>query len=448
MSLASSEQPAIGSSEFGTLNYAFLSILWLAFFAQWATVIPTIVPDQVRVILGPNGANYQELIAGGIIAASNVLALVIPPIAGALSDRSRSPRGRRRPFLIVGILGACVGLLLLLPFGQGDSPILYGLVILNLQLWWNWAAGPYAGLVTDMVPATGRVAASGWLNVMTIVGSAVGNGLMAALYIAGQPLRVVVIFIVINLLCLWITLVRVHEPPAAATVTLGVKNYIRTFFPDLNTNTNFYWVLLTRLLAQLGIWPIFIFFLYYLEKVIGIPPEIAPNLQNGLLLLAALVAIPAALLANRLIKRHGMVRVVGSSSWVIAIAAFCYAAIAFHPSLVLVVPILVVFSAGYGAYIAADWALALCVLPSGGAAGKDMGIWHVSLVLPQIVGSAVIGWMITELSPWITTRFAYASAFALCGLLPVAASVLINRIRCTKDTADIEVVPDAVSPAG
>src|ERR1700733_13224382 len=89
-----------------------------------------------------------------------------------------------------------------------------------------------------------------------------------------------------------------------------------------------------------------------------------------------------------------------------------------------------------------------CVLPSGGAAGKDMGIWHVSLVLPQIVGSAVIGWMITELSPWITTRFAYASAFALCGLLPVAASVLINRIRCTKDTADIEVVPDAVSPAG
>jgi Na+/melibiose symporter-like transporter len=213
VSLASSEQPAIGSSEFGTLNYAFLSILWLAFFAQWATVIPTIVPDQVRVILGPNGANYQELIAGGIIAASNVLALVIPPIAGALSDRSRSPRGRRRPFLIVGILGACVGLLLLLPFGQGDSPILYGLVILNLQLWWNWAAGPYAGLVTDMVPATGRVAASGWLNVMTIVGSAVGNGLMAALYIAGQPLRVVVIFIVINLLCLWITLVRVHEPP-------------------------------------------------------------------------------------------------------------------------------------------------------------------------------------------------------------------------------------------
>jgi hypothetical protein len=102
----------------------------------------------------------------------------------------------------------------------------------------------------------------------------------------------------------------------------------------------------------------------------------------------------------------------------------------------------------YGAYIAADWALALCVLPNGTAAGKDMGIWHVSLVLPQIVGSAAIGWMITALSPWITTRFAYASAFALCGLLLVAASILIKRIRCPNDATDGTAIPGAMSRAG
>jgi hypothetical protein len=56
--------------------------------------------------------------------------------------------------------------------------------------------------------------------------------------------------------------------------------------------------------------------------------------------------------------------------------------------------------------------------------------------------------MITELSPRITTRFAYASAFALCGLLLVAASVLIKRIRLTNEAADVGAMRDTMSRAG
>jgi Na+/melibiose symporter-like transporter len=426
---ARSAKPVGGG--FAISDHVFVSILWFALFSQWATVIPTIVPDQVRVILGPNGTNVQEVVSGIIIAASNVVALLVPPLAGAMSDRVRSPHGRRRPFLIVGMAGASIGLLLIVPFGTGSSLTLYALAILNLQLWWNWAAGPYAGLIADVVPRQDRAAASAWLNVMVIVGSAVGNALMAVFYVAGQPLRMVLIFIIVNSACLWITLARVHEAPGSGsgTGTFEFAHDIKSFFPSIRDNQNFYWVLLTRLLAQMGIWPIFFFFLYYLEKVVGVPTDAAPNLQNGLLLLGALVAIPAALLATRMIARYGMLNVVRTTSWIIAIAASCYAAIAFYPTLRLVVPALVLFSAGYGAYIAADWALALRVLPSSAGAGKDMGIWHVSMVLPQIIGSAVIGWMITRFAPLITARFAYALAFGLCALLLVSASLLVTRIR-------------------
>lgn len=116
-----------------------------------------------------------------------------------------------------------------------------------------------------------------------------------------------------------------------------------------------------------------------------------------------------------------------------ALAALCYVTLAVHPYLPLVFPIVILFSAGYGAYLATDWALALRVLPNGIAAGKDMGIWHVSLVLPQIVGSAATGWLITWLSMAVSDRFAYAVAFSIGALWLVLASVLVTRIRLKAD---------------
>ena len=84
------------------------------------------------------------------------MALVMAPVAGALSDRVRSAKGRRRRFLVAGMIGTCVGLALLVPFGPGSSILVYALAILNLQFWWNWACGPYAGLIPDVVPAASQ----------------------------------------------------------------------------------------------------------------------------------------------------------------------------------------------------------------------------------------------------------------------------------------------------
>ena len=39
----------------------------------------------------------------------------------------------------------------------------------------------------------------------------------------------------------------------------------------------------------------------------------------------------------------------------------------------LIVPVILIYAAAFGAYQAVDWALALKVLPSPEAAGKDMG---------------------------------------------------------------------------
>src|SRR5262249_35187904 len=86
-----------------TLDQIFVALLWFAFFAQWMTVVPIIVPQQVQTILGPGNA-LKEGLSGTILAAGAFVSLVVTPLAGALSDRRRAPK--RRPYLVTGILGS------------------------------------------------------------------------------------------------------------------------------------------------------------------------------------------------------------------------------------------------------------------------------------------------------------------------------------------------------
>jgi MFS family permease len=113
-------------------QHVIVSLLWFALSAQWMTVVPIIVPDQVAVIVGGDSA-ANEAISGTILAAGAVVALVVAPISGALSDRSQHPRGRRRLFLVAGVLGSSFGLLLLLPFGPGATLWLYAAAFIFLQ---------------------------------------------------------------------------------------------------------------------------------------------------------------------------------------------------------------------------------------------------------------------------------------------------------------------------
>jgi hypothetical protein len=315
-------------------------------------------------------------------------------------------------------------------FGPGSSVLLYALAILNLQFWWNWAAGPYAGLIPDVVPAAAQSVASGWMNVMSIFGTIIGNVLVSALYRPGRVLPVIATFVALNLACLILTTRGVDEPPAAgAKDAFDLRAFIGSFYLDPRAHANFYWVLITRLLGNMGIWSVFAFLLFYIESVVGIERAAAAQLLPALLGAGAVLAIPASLLGVRLADRHGIVRLVRATSWIMAAAALCYVLIALRPGLALVVPVILVFSAAYGASGAVDWALALKVLPVGQDVGKDMGIWHISMVLPQILGPAATGWLITGIKTAAPERLAYAVAFAIAALWFTLAALLVSRVR-------------------
>src|SRR5713101_9300774 len=153
------------------LDQFFISCLWLAYNAQWVVMLPIVLPDQIAAIVGPA---RKELYNGLIPAIGATMSLLITPVAGALSDRSRSPFGRRRPFLLTGGLINILCLLAIAGFGRGSSIWLFMLVYMGVQFGCNWMGGPYAGLIPDVVPKSQRGSASGWMAVMQALGTVLG----------------------------------------------------------------------------------------------------------------------------------------------------------------------------------------------------------------------------------------------------------------------------------
>ena len=232
----------------------------------------------------------------------------------------------------------------------------------------------------------------------------------------------------LNIAILVVMLKHVHEPqPARQRSAFVLGEFLRQFYVDPRAHANFYWVLVTRLLGNMGIWSVFTFLLFYFKDVIGVvePAQVLPALLG----IGAVLAVPASIVGVRLAARYGLVRITQITSWIMAVCAFYFALIAFYPSLALIVPVILIYAAVFGAYQAVDWALAPKVLPSAEAAGKDMGIWRISMVLPQILGPAITGGMISAVKVSFGDPTAYATAFGIGALWLMLSAALVTRVR-------------------
>ena len=299
-------------ARFPVSDQIYVSLLWFAFSAQWTTLLSVIIPDQVAGIVGPE-LPQKEGLSGTVLAAGAVVALVVAPLAGALSDRKCDPRGRRRSFLIAGVVGSCVSSCSMAPFGPGSSLLVYTIAFLNLTFWWNWLAGAYAGRFPDVVPEPDQGVASAWINIMTAIGTCIGNLLVATLYAPHHPTVVLAVFAVLSLACLMLTLKHVKEPPSAgADDAFALGAFLRSFLIDPRAYPNFYWVLVTRLFVNMGVWSISTMLLFYLQDVIGLAQ--AANVLPALFAAGALLSIPASLFCVWLSVRYGVIIIVQSTS--------------------------------------------------------------------------------------------------------------------------------------
>jgi len=92
--------------------------------------------------------------AVGLLSQERSLAgAFVQPIVGAMSDRTRTRIGRRKPFFIAGVALTAASLLFL----SGFPPLVPMLMVLSINAFFlNVAVDPYTALMADIVPPEQR----------------------------------------------------------------------------------------------------------------------------------------------------------------------------------------------------------------------------------------------------------------------------------------------------
>jgi MFS family permease len=424
MAEAIAPTPAVPARRFTTLDQFFVSCFWLAYNVHWGALIAIVLPSQIATIVGDA---QKEFYNGLIPPLGAMVSLMITPIAGALSDRSRSRFGRRRPYMAVGTLVNILFLILIAGFSTGSNIWLFLLCYMGIQLGNNWSGGPYAGLIPDVVPHEKRGAASGWLGLMTAVGTLIGALAAGRLIQNGNYWPIYILIIAALAIMLALTLWGVRERPN--TVDPGpfdIGAFLRSFLLDPKIYRDFYWVLITRGLVTMGIYSVFTFFQYFLKDIIKVAN---PAEQSSYLIGVIIVTgIPTSIIAGSLSDRYGRKPMVYLSGGLMALASVIFIAVALLPSMAFTFAVGALFGFGYGAYQAVDWALAIDVLPGGEDAAKDMGIWHVAIVLPQIIAPAITGLTLNALKG-TSLLLGYTVVFVMTAVWFILGTVFVRLIR-------------------
>lgn len=399
----------------GRLSRFFpLSAYWFGFSFHWFLLLPLLMPADVERFVG---AESKGAYLGWLAGLMALIPLVLPPFVGQWSDRV----GKRMPFLVYGTAVNILGLLVML---FSPNYWVYALGYFLVQTGNSVASSPYAALIPDVVKPSERGAASGVMAFFQLTSQIAGG--LAAFALGGSREGQFVVIMLVLIAVTFITVRMVPEPGIRRD--RGEPIDLRVFFRPIYYN--FRWVFLTRAFIETGRFAVQPFLLFYLTDVVrnfqvGSVTLPSANLAlTALLMLLSVTAAVTSILAGRWSDRIGKKPVIYWAGGLTAIAALGFA---LTQNYALALLIALVFGLGYGAFISVDWALATSVLPDETKHARDMGIWHIALVFPQLF-QGVFG-QVLDWGNRASTNGGYPILFGLAVLFFLLGTVFISRIR-------------------
>lgn len=379
--------------------------LWMAFF----TPIQVLLPNQIADL----GTQNKETWLGIVTGIGALVAIIVNPLAGALSDRSR-PRlfgrsyGRRHCWTLGGAVLSVISLV-----GLSVAPNLLAVTLgwAGAQIGLNIMLATLTAAVPDRVPVTQRGLVSGWIGMPQALGLVIGAILVTAVVTTTGP----------GYLLMAVGLVVLALPFVLATPDDPLDNgpVPRTRWKlDLRGNPDFAWAWGTRFLVQLGNALGTLYLLYFLTDAVKLDDPDAGLLIMILLYTVGMIA--TSMLGGWLSDRLGRRKIfVIWSGVLITIAALL---LAIWPTWSVSMVAATLFGAGYGVYLAVDTALITQVLPAAADRAKDLGVINIASAAPQVLGPAISAPIVTHLG-------GYPALFALTAVVTLAGAVAVVKIR-------------------
>ena len=397
--------------------------VWLYAAAFTGTCLVLVAPLLVTLALKVNSLVGAERAPEGLALVTGVgglVAMVANPFFGKLSDRTSSRLGMRRPWMVIGLLGGSLGVLVV-ALAPSIPVVLAGWCL--AQMLNNALLAAMVAVLPDQVPTAQRGLVSGVLGVCLPVAS-VGGTYLVQLFTGNQvamflvPCAVGGFFVLLFALTLDDRRLARAEKPA-----WSLRELAGTFYVSPRKNPDFAWAFVSRFLFVLAYAFLTTYQAYYLLQEVGSAEADVPRqIFLGTLAQSALVAV-ASVVGGRLSDRTGRRKVFVCVAALVYGSALFLLAIASDFDGYLVG--MAVGGLGFGLYTAVDLALVADVLPSENNA-KDLGVLNIAGALPFSVAPALAPFILSIADGDYGVLFGVAGT---CAVLAGAAILRVRRVR-------------------
>ena len=390
-----------------TLAYAGASLLLLA---------PLLVSLALKVnsLVGIDRAPAALALVTGV---GSLLAMVANPFFGRMSDRTSSPWGMRRPWMLAGLAGGCLGIVTV-ALAPGIPVVLIGWCA--AQVFFNALLASLAAVLPDHVPIAQRGLVSGVLAVCLPAASVVGTFLVQLF--DGSVVTMLLAPCVVggSLVILFAARLTDRRLAAADRPRWSLREFAGTFYVDPRRSPDFAWAFASRFLLVTAYAFLVTYQAYYLIDRVGSAERDVPRqIYLGTLVQSAALVV-VALITGRLSDR------LGRRKPFVILAAMTYGlamlVIARADDVRGYLAGMAVGGLGFGMYMAVDLALVVDVLPDHDHAAKDLGVINIAGALPFALAPAVAPAILKVTGDSYTGLFTVAAACAVIGagaILPI-----------------------------
>jgi MFS family permease len=364
-----------------------------------STALMTIaVPAAIKSFPGDHVHIYAAL-----ASAAAAMAMIVPPFAGALSDRLKTRGVNRRPMILAGAALNCFALLWMISAASAPQ---FGIALMVAVLGQSISLAAYQALVPDVVAPQAWGTASGYQGAATLIGS-VGGLALASIADPGQTF-------------LGSAIVLAAGSVAVALTPESRRQAIEHEHATVKDWHDFTAVFWSRSWTNFGLALLMTFVLYFFSDVLKVSkPSTATGVVGGMALVGAIVtSVVMGVMSDRLVRKH----VVALAGIPMALAAVGFAMV---PSEQWIMGFALLFGLGYGAFVSTGWAIALDSVPQLRDAARDLGIWGIASNFPSVVAPVAGGWLLAQFAQPLA---AYRALFVAAGLSFALGSAVVLMV--------------------
>ncbi len=439
-------------------------------------------------------ADWRNTALSMMRTAGLIIAMLVQPAAGLISDRSTSRFGRRRPFILIGTL---LDLVFLVAIGLSSSYWSLLVAVLLIQFSSNISHGPLQALIPDLVPEDQRGRASGVKAIFELFPIILVGVMVVPMIAAGQLNWAIVVTGAVLFITALLTMLLVKEQPlkekpdvpfwppmvrvlgmlagigvgalaglVGAALIGGIAGLVTwpfagkdiamtvavilggaiamiiavvvgvwagsmlTIGKEAKNHSSFIWWIVNRLFFLAAITSLQGFLLFFMMYAFSVTSEQAASLTKNLLYMVGIFTLLSALPSGWLADRIGHKRLVGLSGIMAAAGCTLLLGTIWVPNLSLIYVAGLILGVSTGLFMTTNWAMGTNLVPPE-EAGRYLGISNLAGAGAGMIGAG-IGGPVADYLNLGTPGLGYFAIFAAYAVLFALSTVSLRFVHIKK----------------